>query len=303
MLKNLTLAEKIKLIPQIKEALNKKVKGFSKEKEYIIKSFLNWEHILIEWFPWNWKTELVLAFANSIWATVKRIQWANDLMPQDIIWYTWLDWKFQEWPIFTNILIVDEINRISSKSLSWLIQAMAEKQISDDKWNFKQLPEFFMVVATQNPNDNSWIYELPEAIKDRFWIKLFINKEKWVLKDIYLMKNPKEWNISDKILDKIQYIFDELDPNFNDWIVDKDFNDWDLIKNFIDVWPSIRSWLQYIEYIKTNAYINWRDLVIEEDLYKDIESVFRDKIILKPEARSQINIDELLKKFIEIVKK
>jgi hypothetical protein len=69
------------------------------------------------------------------------------------------------------------------------------------------------------------------------------------------------------------------------------------------VWPSIRSWLQYIEYIKTNVYLNWRELVIEDDLYQDIVSVFRDKLILKAEARAQTNIDDILNDFVDKMKK
>lgn len=300
MIETMSLQQKLKNIPLIKEELNLRIKWYPDVKEYILKSFLNWEHILLEGYPGNWKTELANVFANNIWADIKRIQWTNDLLPQDIIWYIWADGNFKKWPIFCNILVVDEINRIPAKSLSGLVSAMAEKVIINDKWEKLKLPDFFMVIATQNPNDNSGIYELPEAIKDRFWVKVFINKESGLLKEVYKMKQSfkKDENkdiISDKILDDIEYIFDQLDPLFTDM---------NLIKENIQVWPSIRSWLQYIEFIKTSAYLDWRQLVTVEDLFCDIQAVFRDKLMLNPEVHNDsTKIDEILEDFVDKIKK
>lgn len=289
---NISLEEKLKYIPIIKANFEKSIRWLDEAKDYIIKSFLNWEHVIVEWYPWNWKTDLVNVFAHSIWVDIKRIQWTNDLMPQDIIWYIWKDGVFKKWPIFTNILIVDEINRIPSKSLSWLISAMAEKKIVDDNWNIMKLPDFFIIVATQNPLDNSWVYELPEAIKDRFWVKVLIEKQEKILKEIYLSKEKNNL-ISDKILDNIEFIFDNLDPRFSKF---------EIIKENILVWPSIRAWLQYIQYVKTNAYLNWRDIVILEDLFKDIKNVFEDKIVPRNDNVVELSSKDILKKYVEEIK-
>ncbi|EKD66127.1 MAG: hypothetical protein ACD_49C00064G0030 [uncultured bacterium (gcode 4)] len=300
MLETMSLQQKLKSISSIREQLDLNIKWYSDVKEYILKSFLNGEHILLEWYPGNGKTELANVFAHNIWADIKRIQGTNDLLPQDIIWYIWADGNFKKWPIFCNILVVDEINRIPAKSLSWLVSAMAEKVIINDKWEKLKLPDFFMVIATQNPNDNSGIYELPEAIKDRFWVKVFIDKEIGLLKEVYLMKQwlKKGENddiISDKILDNIEYIFDQLDPRFTNI---------DLIKQNIQVWPSIRSWLQYIEFIKTSAYLDGRQLVTVEDLFWDIQAVFRDKLQLNPDIHGdKTKIDEILEDFVNIIRK
>lgn len=299
MLENMSLQQKLKSISSIRGQLDLRVKWYPEVKEYILKSFLNGEHILLEWYPGNGKTELANVFANNIWADIKRIQGTNDLLPQDIIWYVWSDGHFKKWPIFCNILVVDEINRIPAKSLSGLVSAMAEKVIINDKWEKLRLPDFFMVIATQNPNDNSGIYELPEAIKDRFWVKVFIDKELGLLKKVYTMKqwlrtDENDNIISDKILDHIEYIFDQLDPRFTEM---------EVIKQNVQVWPSIRSWLQYIEFIKANAYLNERQLVTIEDLFYDIKAVFRDKLILSPEIHGNASeIDRILTEFIKNIK-
>ncbi|MDD3793891.1 MAG: AAA family ATPase [Candidatus Gracilibacteria bacterium] len=289
---NISLEEKLKYIPIIKENFEKNIKGLDEAKDYIIKSFLNGEHVIVEGYPGNGKTDLVNVFAHSIGVDIKRIQGTNDLMPQDIIGYIGKDGVFKKGPIFTNILIVDEINRIPSKSLSGLISAMAEKKIVDDNGNVMKLPDFFMLVATQNPLDNSGVYELPEAIKDRFGVKVLIEKQDKVLKEIYLSKEKSNL-ISDKILDNIEFIFDNLDPRFSKF---------DIIKENIFVGPSIRAGLQYIQYVKTNAYLNGRDIVILEDLFKDIVNVFEDKIVPRNDNVVELSSKEILKKYLEEVK-
>ena len=129
-------------------------------------------------------------------------------------------------------------------------------------------------------------------LKDRFWVKVLIEKQEKILKEIYLSKE-KNSLISDKILDNIEFIFDNLDPRFSKF---------DIIKENILVWPSIRAWLQYIQYVKTNAYLNWRDIVILEDLFKDIKNVFEDKIVPKNDNVIELSSKDILKKYVEEIK-
>lgn len=91
-----------------------------------------------------------------------------------------------------------------------------------DDGKVEKLPDFFFVIATQNPHDNSGVYDLPEAIRDRFGVKICIHKEAGALKTIYRLKNPDTNIVSDRILDMISQLFDQLDPNFTTMKLIKD---------------------------------------------------------------------------------
>jgi midasin (ATPase involved in ribosome maturation) len=133
---------------------------------------ISWQHVLLTWVPGSGKTAAVKYFAQLSWLTLWRVQWTPDLMSWDITWsevfnQKTTEFEFKPWPLFHNIVLVDEINRLSPKVLSWLIQAMAEWQIS--VWNMTyDLPKPFLVIGTMNPYDQYWTYRLPQAISDRF---------------------------------------------------------------------------------------------------------------------------------------
>lgn len=247
--------------------------------------------------PWLWKTELVKILAKSTGLDYKRIQWTPDLMPQDILWYTDIKWNKIEWTIMTNILLIDEINRINPKTLSALLSAMSEKIVVDtDTWKHTKLPDDFLVIATQNPIDTVGTFELPEATKDRFAIKIYLEKEKNTLIQAYkLNKDNIPCDISNNLLEKINYIFDNLDPKIsNNELVQKN------LKN----WPSIRAGLQFIKIMKVTAFIEWRLFVIIDDIINNIIPVFWDKITLNEEYEfNWWNKNDLLKKYIEQITK
>ena len=159
----------------ITNRINQEIVGKNHVAELAVISLLCGGHMLIDDVPGTGKTVLAKAFAKSLSLDFKRVQCVPDMLPSDLIGVNFFDMKQQEFrfikgPVFTNILLIDEINRAMPKTQSGLLECMEEHQVTIEGTTYK-LEEPFMVIATQNPVETKGTFDLPEAQLDRFLVK------------------------------------------------------------------------------------------------------------------------------------
>lgn len=163
----------------IRTALNNVIVGQEAVTEQVLASALAGGNVLLEGVPGLGKTELVKTFARLSGLEFSRIQFTPDLMPADVtgshVFHEETDFTFQPGPIFTNVLLADEINRATPKTQSALLEAMQERSVTTGG-EHRALPHPFMVLATQNPIEMEGTYPLPEAQLDRFLLNIVIER-------------------------------------------------------------------------------------------------------------------------------
>jgi MoxR-like ATPase len=172
------LNRSLEKIAALQANVEKVIRGKSEVVQYCIAALLAKGHILLEDVPGVGKTTLAHALARSLSLSFQRIQFTSDLLPADIVGVTIYrqeeqEFEFVSGPIFTNVLLADEINRATPKSQSALLEAMSEGIITIEKRRLP-LPDPFLVIATQNPVEHVGTYPLPESQLDRFMMKLTI---------------------------------------------------------------------------------------------------------------------------------
>lgn len=175
------------------ENIKKVIKGKDEQISIVVSALMAGGNILLEDLPGTGKTMLAKTLAKSLDCTFKRIQFTPDLLPSDITGIHYFNVKEQEFqlrkgPVFTNVLLADEINRATPRTQSALLECMEERQVTIDGEEL-ELPEPFVVIATQNPIEISGTFPLPEAQLDRFMIRLSLGlpekeQEIAILKDI-----------------------------------------------------------------------------------------------------------------------
>lgn len=193
--------EEIKLLGEkIKQNINKVIIGKSEVIDVLLTAMIAGGHVLLEDVPGTGKTVIAKTLSKSIGATFKRVQFTPDLLPSDLTGINYYNQKlgeftFRSGPIFTNILLGDEINRATPRTQSSLLECMEEKQVTiDGKTHILDKP--FFVIATQNPVETQGTFNLPEAQLDRFLVKLSmgypsIEEGKQIMKR-FIINNPLE---------------------------------------------------------------------------------------------------------------
>ncbi len=277
-------------------------------------------HILVEGVPGLAKTTAVKTLAQAINTSFQRIQFTPDLLPADIIGtQIYLpksgDFTVKKGPIFSNIILADEINRAPAKVQSALLEAMQERQVTIGGETFK-LEEPFLVMATQNPIEQEGTYPLPEAQVDRFMLKLRVtyptkSEEKEIMQriaqrtsiEITHIINPKEIMESREVVDQI-YIDDKL----QDYIVDVIFATREPKAYKIDVEGMIaygaspRASIYLNQAAKAYAFLQGRGYVTPQDIKSVGLDVLRHRVLLTYEAEAEeLTSDDIVMKIFDNV--
>ncbi|MEK6675207.1 MAG: MoxR family ATPase [Planctomycetota bacterium] len=263
-------------------------------------------HLLIEGVPGLAKTTAVACLARGIRTGFQRLQFTPDLLPADLIGtliYRQSDGAFvvQKGPIFSNIILADEINRAPAKVQSALLQAMQERQVTIGKETYT-LDEPFLVLATQNPIEQEGTYPLPEAQVDRFMLKLIVRyptkvEERAILDrmavttqtmNIDAVLSPKDIVVARGLVDEIY-----MDDKVKDYIVDLVFATREpeayqlSIGNLIQYGASPRATLALTIGAKASAFLAGRGYVTPQDVKSIAMDVMRHRVIVTYEAEAE----------------
>ncbi|TWI85468.1 MoxR-like ATPase [Lacibacter cauensis] len=301
-------------IATIREAVGKIIVGQEQMLELMIAGILADGHILIEGVPGVAKTLSAKLMAKLIDADFSRIQFTPDLMPSDVLGTSVFNpkeasFQFKAGPLFSNIVLIDEINRAPAKTQSALFEVMEERQVTVDGTTYTMNTPF-MVLATQNPIDQEGTYRLPEAQLDRFLFKIEVGyptleEEVIILSNQHQADNRNLLNEVAKVLsanDIAQYretirkiVVDQKLLEFIARIVYETRNNPSL---FLGASP--RASLAIVKASKAFAAMRGRDFITPEDIIEVAPHVLRHRIILTPEKEMEgLTADELIDRIIK----
>lgn len=321
----MALNQKVKdqniFISSMMDEMNKVVVGQRDMIEGIVMGLLTGGHILLEGVPGLAKTLTIATLAKTISLQFQRIQFTPDLLPTDLIGTMIFNPKSGEFtakkgPIFSNIVLADEINRAPAKVQSALLEAMAEKQVTIGDHSYK-LDHPFLVLATQNPLEQEGTYPLPEAQMDRFMFKINVNyptkaDELEIVTRMGINTKPEiNTVISKEQLLMVSETVDQIyvDQKVKNYIVDiimatREPKVYGLNKfsNIIAVGGSPRASISLIRAAKAHAFLKSRGYVTVEDIKAIIYKVLRHRLILTYEAEAEnLKSDDIIKEIIASV--
>ncbi len=303
-------------VNQIRSSIGKVVIGQYQLVDLMIAGILCDGHILIEGVPGIAKTLCSKLLARSVNVGFSRIQFTPDLMPSDVVGTSVFDpkevnFRFKQGPVFSNIVLIDEINRAPAKTQAALFEVMEEKQVTVDGTTYK-MTEPFLVLATQNPIEQEGTYRLPEAQLDRFLFKIDVQYPSLAeeIKILNLQQNETAAELLQKIVPVLNaddiatyrklvkgIVVEQKLIDYIAKLVNETRNNASLYLG-----ASPRASLAILKSSKAMAAIKGRDFVTPEDIIEVTPHVLRHRIILTPEKEMEgITPDELIKKLIESI--
>ncbi|MDG0856162.1 AAA family ATPase [Roseateles puraquae] len=305
----------------LRTELGKAVVGQAEAIEQMLVAVVASGHVLVEGVPGLGKTLLARALAQTLKLRYARVQFTPDLMPADVIGHSVLDdtgtglgrLRVRQGPVFTNLLLADEINRAPAKTQSALLEAMQEYQATLEGETLP-LPRPFIVMATQNPADTEGTYPLPEAQLDRFLLKIRIgypthDEEAAVVRLVTTERAGHELP-----LDALQPVLDDVHVmalqrlsglvKADDRVIDYAVR----VVRTTRQWPGIevgagpRGSLALVRAARAMALINGRDFITPDDVAAQARAVLRHRVTMSPDAQIEgRDIDDLLQAALESV--
>lgn len=301
--------EKQGLVHKMLEHMEQVIIGKREVLELVIVALISEGHILLEDVPGVGKTTLANALAHTIHSGFSRIQFTPDTLPSDITGmtiYNMQNGQFElvKGQIMNHIILADEINRTSPKTQASLLEAMEERQVTVDGKSY-QLPQPFMVIATQNPIDYLGTYNLPEAQLDRFLMKISIGypDKQSEIKMVQAFLEDSNWKQIDYVVEEADIIamikevqLVKVHPDLIDYLlrlVEETRNN-----SAISLGASPRATLALSRSSQALAYMNGRDFVIPDDIRKMVIPVLAHRLVLSSEAKLNKQTPEKLLKVI-----
>ncbi|MBI5883447.1 MAG: MoxR family ATPase [Elusimicrobia bacterium] len=303
---NKRVADESHFVAEIKREIARVIVGQEEIVDRILVGLLANGHILLEGVPGLAKTLAIKTVAQTVDADYSRIQFTPDLLPADLTGTLIFNPKDSEFtvrkgPVFSNLILADEINRAPAKVQSALLEAMQERHVTIGTTTYP-LPELFLVLATQNPIEQEGTYPLPEAQVDRFMLKLRITypsktEERAILERMTAPAVPTAGKVADpKQIVKARKTVSEiyLDEKIKTYILDLVFATRDpeghklpALKNLISYGASPRATIYLAQAAKAYAFLSGRGYVTPEDIKSIGADVLRHRIILSYEAEAE----------------
>lgn len=316
---NAAIKQESQFVDRMMAEVGKLVVGQKEMVEGILMGLLTGGHVLLEGVPGLAKTLTISTVSKTISLDFQRIQFTPDLLPTDLIGTMIFnpksgDFSVKKGPIFTNIVLADEINRAPAKVQSALLEAMAEKQVTIGETSYKlEMP--FLVLATQNPLEQEGTYPLPEAQMDRFMFKINVGyptkaDELEIVNRMGVSNRPDLQSVITKedlirVSGRVDQIY--VDSKVKNYIVEivmatRKPKDYGLagISSLLAVGGSPRASISLIRAAKAHAFLKGRGYVTAEDVKAIAYNVLRHRLILTYEAEAEnVRSDEIIKEILK----
>ena len=316
----------LETIKQLQQQINQKIVGQDHLVRSMLIALLADGHLLVEGAPGLAKTTAIKVLSDGIEGDFHRIQFTPDLLPGDVTGteiYRPQDssFVFQQGPIFHNLVLADEINRAPAKVQSALLEAMAERQVTVGKVTH-ELPDLFLVMATQNPIEQEGTYPLPEAQLDRFLLHVCIDypdaeAEHEILtlardqaKNRITATNDESISVSQEtIFNARNTILDmHMTPALQDYIVQlviatRDPTPYgDDLKSWVNFGGSPRATIALDRCSKAHAWLNGKDYVSPDDIHAVVHDILRHRVLMSFEAEAEgVNSDQFITELVQRV--